>query len=52
MLTSPKWLKIHQIQRVSLKLYKNPLERNFRFVEIPLIKVYTHIFKVLNELNF
>lgn len=28
-------MKIHQIQRVSLKLYKNErLERNFRFVEI------------------
>lgn len=45
-------MKIHQIQRVSLKLYKNErLERNFRFVEIPLIKD-THSFKVfgLNEL--
>lgn len=42
-------MKIHQIQRVSLKLYK--MERNFRFVEIPLIKD-THSFKIfgLNEL--
>lgn len=45
MLRSSKWLKIHQIQRVSLKSYKNPLERNFRFVEIPFIK-YIHTCKV------
>lgn len=31
------------------EIYKNPLERNFRFVEIPLIKVYTHICKVLTS---